>query len=841
MRVHLCQGSTSLNAIEVIAKAARATGYRDEAIVRNFAFADVLHPQSPTRHVPLAAFTHTPPSYRSAALAAIPADAGETDSLVETHRALGAPLLFVIEDKRLSLWQVRGATPRALHQDMHLDQVPALFKAHHQDWNPEAIHRAKSIGAVDLSYQLDFVDVGLLPAVEGEIHAKLDRLLVDMLKAAAAAHAHKPLEPHLLFRVVFRLLAAKVLRDRGHPLAGPWNTNNLAQILHDIESYYSLSAILPEPNNAILRAILAAWECLCEGISFSNISSDDLALVYENTLVSRNTRGQFGTHSTPRQISEYAVARLGLHRQPLDELRIYEPFAGAGAFLVSALRHLRDLLPADWSDAKRHDFLVDHLSGDEIDTFACEVATLSLILADYPNRNGWRIAQADLFRNGNLSTRLAASNIVLCNPPFQDFSDDERSKYRIAETQYSKPVEVLNATLDARPRALAFVLPRAFILHKKFARQRQRLEEEYRDIEVVELPDDLFRASRIESSVVVAKEPRHTDSLPHTILRSTVVADADRAAFLKTGRITASRRVKREFSTSSEGDLWIPPLRSLWEYLAESPRLGDFLTIHRGIEWQSGQRSAWKLKHRPGYQRGLHTTKHARQFLMPSPVWLDCREERLRGNAFRLPWATPKLIANSGRLSRGAWRIAATLDTTGLICSQQYFCLWPRNSANATSLQALAALINGPVASAFLAIYSPEQRMRVAAVKRIPVPIAFPQTLTELVDEYVRYLEDNHLMSKPAEQLSALLFEIDATVLEAYDLPPRIEHQLLSYFPAEGRPVAHNWQHWNQPDAVMGLTLAERLSGQYEQADSIGDVFRPLPAEEAAALRTYWT
>ena len=831
-----------MNAVDVIAKAARSTGYREEAIIRDFAFADVLDPGNTTRHVALAAFTRTPPSYRSAALAAVPVSTGQTATLVDTHRALGAPLLFVIDRERLSLWQVRGDAPRQLREHIPLDQVPALFEENRRDWHPDAIHRAKSIGAVDQSYQLDFVDLGLLPAVEGQIHAKLDRLLVDMLKAAAGAHADQPpLEPRLLFQVVFRLLAAKVLRDRRHSCAHFWNTDDLAPILRDIESYYSLPAILPASSQTLLPALLAAWETLCGGINFSNISSDDLALVYENTLVSPDTRLQFGTHSTPRQISEYAIARLGLHCQPLDELRIYEPFAGAGVFLVSALRHLRDLLPTDWNDSKRHDFLVEHLSGDEIDAFACEVATLSLILADYPNRNGWRIAQSDLFRNGNLSRRLATANIVLCNPPFQDFSDDERSNYRISETQYSKPVEVLNATLDAHPRALAFVLPRALILHKKFVRQRQKLEQQYRDIELVELPDDLFRASRIESSLVVAKNPRHTDSRPYTLLRSTVVSDADRTAFLKTGHITTSRLAEREFPTSNQGDLWIPALRSLWEYLDDSPCLGDFLTIHRGIEWQSGQQGAWAVERRPGYRRGFHTAKHTRQYLMSPSVWLDCREDRLRGNAFNLPWAAPKLVANSARLSRGAWRVGAALDTAGLVCSQQYFCLWPRESVDTVSLQAFAAVLNGPLASAFLAVHSPEKGMRISAAKRIPVPVAFPETLAGLVDEYVRYLGPQAFRANTDEQLNALLLEIDAAVLHAYDLPSRLEHELLSYFPAAGRPVAHHWQHWNHPDAITGLTLAERLSSRYEHTASVGEIFAPLPSEEVAVLRTYWT
>lgn len=46
-----------MNAIETIAIAAKATGYREEALVRDYAFADVLDPSATTRNVPLAAFT----------------------------------------------------------------------------------------------------------------------------------------------------------------------------------------------------------------------------------------------------------------------------------------------------------------------------------------------------------------------------------------------------------------------------------------------------------------------------------------------------------------------------------------------------------------------------------------------------------------------------------------------------------------------------------------------------------------------------------------------------------------------------------------------------------------
>ena len=320
-----------------------------------------------------------------------------------------------------------------------------------------------------------------------------------------------------------------------------------------------------------------------------------------------------------------------------------------------------------------------------------------------------------------------------------------------------------------------------------------------------------------------------------------MVSDNDRATFLKTGKVTTSRSVERPYLTSDQGVLWIPPLHQLWEYLRRSPRLGDFFVVHRGIEWQSGQSGAWAAERRAGFLRGLHTAKHTRQYVTPPFVWLDCRRNRLRGNAIDLPWAAPKLVANSARLSRGLWRIGATLDTTGLICSQQYFGLWPKELTGKLFLQAFSALLNGPLANAFLAFHSPEKGMRISAVKQIPVPAAFPESLSQLVDEYMQHLHHDTFKEQREQRLNGLLLEIDAALLAAYDLPPRLEHELLSRFPSDRRPVAHDWLHWNAPDAIPGLTLAERVSARYERKASVGEIFAPLPPKEASLLRTYST
>ena len=103
--------------LDLFTQAAEATGYRCEALVRDYVFADVLAAEGGTRTVPFAAFTQTPPSYRSAALAVVEQGPGSDIDTVQAYRSLGAPLLFVITGDQVAVWQVRAVgAPRRLEQ-----------------------------------------------------------------------------------------------------------------------------------------------------------------------------------------------------------------------------------------------------------------------------------------------------------------------------------------------------------------------------------------------------------------------------------------------------------------------------------------------------------------------------------------------------------------------------------------------------------------------------------------------------------------------------------------------------------------------------------------------------
>ena len=87
----------------------------------------------------------------------------------------------------------------------------------------------------------------------------------------------------------------------------------------------------------------------------------------------------------------------------------------------------------------------------EEESFAIEVARLSLVLADYPNPDGWQLEQRDIFATHDLEKQLARAKVVLCNPPFEDFSGLDRARY-VGLRSVSQAADILSQVLD-RPHA----------------------------------------------------------------------------------------------------------------------------------------------------------------------------------------------------------------------------------------------------------------------------------------------------------------------------------------------------------------------------------------------------
>src|SRR5262245_51323203 len=101
---------------------------------------------------------------------------------------------------------------------------------------------------------------------------------------------------------------------------------------------------------------------------------------------------------------DYIVWRLApwIEEIALEDRHIFEPACGHAAFLVAAMRLLKDLHPSAASGS----YLRQRLHGIDIDDFALEIARLALTLADIPNPDGWDVKHMDMFVS-DISERLA--------------------------------------------------------------------------------------------------------------------------------------------------------------------------------------------------------------------------------------------------------------------------------------------------------------------------------------------------------------------------------------------------------------------------------------------------
>ena len=131
--------------------------------------------------------------------------------------------------------------------------------------------------------------------------------------------------------------------------------------------------------------------------------------------------------------------------------------------------------------------------------------------------------------------------------------------------------------------------------------------------------------------------------------------------------------------------------------------------------------------------------------------------------------------------SRGRWRIKAAIDHGGLVFTQRFIALWPKGRWTPNSL---AAVLNSPVACAYVATREANRDVRTTTIRNVPVPKISDSDLLildEYVDEYTR-LASGALSLRSADELAKLLLRIDAAVLKGYNLAPRLERSLLDYF-----------------------------------------------------------
>ena len=287
----------------------------------------------------------------------------------------------------------------------------------------------------------------------------------------------------------------------------------------------------------------------------------------------------------------------------------------------------------------------------------------------------------------------------------------------------------------------------------------------------------------------------------------------------------------------------VPDLPEVWDFLINHPVLGDFATLGRGIEWnlplirngaETGNRSRLVRKDEAdGFRRGVAPQTHLHVFEVPAIQFLDLRIEHQRGNAWQREWDKPKAIFGKSRRSRGPWRIAAFPDDIGITFYQTYTGAWPKSIVY--DEYALAAVLNSPVANAFVATRERKRDVTIEMLNLVPLPYftrAQLDMLQVLIHRYQVVIgsansDDRDFSLASPEDANRLLKEIDAVVLSGYRMPPRIERQVLDFFRGFRRSVPHDFREYLPADCDVYFSLSEHLAPEFAAA-SAGELLRRM-------------
>ena len=231
-----------MTAFQIVKKELQGLGYSGDLLQYNYAFDDASAAQKKELRIPLGAFAHWPPSYRSACIGVIQANGNAGPRFVSSYRTFGAPMFLEVYEDHVVRYRMEATGQAVELESLPSSNIPKAFESNKDKWSPEAIFRVKAISPISGPIQLDFFDAGLLPSLKGMIHKKLDRLLKETLHAAVITYrtstSGRSPDDTALFRLVFRFLAAKIFNDKRH--AEEWSSSDPRTIIDRVQKFYGL-------------------------------------------------------------------------------------------------------------------------------------------------------------------------------------------------------------------------------------------------------------------------------------------------------------------------------------------------------------------------------------------------------------------------------------------------------------------------------------------------------------------------------------------------------------------------------------------------------------------------
>ena len=273
-----------------------------------------------------------------------------------------------------------------------------------------------------------------------------------------------------------------------------------------------------------------------QGANLSKTDLDSKGKAFE-TFMGSYFRGDFGQYFTPRNIVKFIVDVL-----PIDNYsKVLDTSCGSGGFLLYALDKVRQQA-GDYYDEGTvdyynhwHDFASNNLFGIEINEQIARTAKMNMIIHDDGHTNvissdGLLRDDVIIDRTDNKGFKYGTFDVIITNPPFGstvkqtekaylhqyslgnkdvDWLDTKNSAVKERDSQSTEILFIEQDKNFLKERGyLAIVIPDGILTNSSLQYVRDIIEEWFRIVAVVSMPQDAFKANGagVKSSVLFLKK-----------------------------------------------------------------------------------------------------------------------------------------------------------------------------------------------------------------------------------------------------------------------------------------------------------------------------------------------
>ena len=279
-----------------------------------------------------------------------------------------------------------------------------------------------------------------------------------------------------------------------------------------------------------------------ESVNLGETDLDSKGRAFE-TFMGSFFRGNFGQYFTPREIVKFIVDVLPIE----NDSKVLDTSCGSGGFLLYALNKVRnkatELYPKYKTDTRQykhwftywHDFAEKYLYGIEISEQISRAAKMNMIIHDDGHTNvitsdGTRPDTEIMAKTNNEGFKYGTFDFIITNPPFGSIIRQSEQAYlktyklgkkeedwlavrsKSEEYRDSQNTEVIFIEQDynflKEGGFLAIVIPDGILTNSTMQYIRTQIEEWFRIVAVVSMPQTAFMANGagVKSSVLFLKK-----------------------------------------------------------------------------------------------------------------------------------------------------------------------------------------------------------------------------------------------------------------------------------------------------------------------------------------------